>query len=146
MASGPSTSASRWSVSSATSIAASSAFRRFVREFALSGDENLIAEARKQQEALAKSVKQGLDEIKNPERRARMTEISEQFEKYAKNFDKLVALKQEQNKLTTGVLDPLGAKYARMIEELQTMLRSRQATRTTRSWPAKPSSSCCWRG
>ena len=62
------------------------AFRRFVREFALSGDEKLIAEARKQQEVLAKSVKQGLDEIKNPERRARMTEISEQFEKYAKRF------------------------------------------------------------
>ena len=73
-----------------------------MREFSVSGDEKLIAEARKQQEVLAKSVKQGLDEIKNPERRARMTEISEQFEKYAKNFDKLVALKQEQNKLTTG--------------------------------------------
>ena len=95
------------------------AFRRFVREFALSGDEKLIVEARKQQEVLAKSVKQGLDEIKNPERRARMTEISEQFEKYAKNFDKLVALKQEQNKLTTGVLDPLGAKSLVLIVELQ---------------------------
>ena len=95
------------------------AFRRFVREFALSGDEKLIAEARKQQEVLAKSVKQGLDEIKNPERRARMTEISEQFEKYAKSFDKLVALKQEQNKLTKDVLDPLGAKSLVMIEELQ---------------------------
>jgi methyl-accepting chemotaxis protein len=95
------------------------AFRRFVREFALSGDEKLIVEARKRQEALAKSVKQGLDEIKNPERRARMTEISEQFEKYARNFDKLVALKQEQNKLTTGVLDPLGAKSLGMIVELQ---------------------------
>ena len=79
----------------------------------------LIAEARKQQEVLAKSVKQGLDEIKNPERRARMTDISEQFEKYAKNFDKLVALKQEQNKLTTGVLDPLGAKSLVLIVELQ---------------------------
>ena len=32
------------------------AFRRFVREFALSGDEKLIVEARKQQEVLAKSV------------------------------------------------------------------------------------------
>ena len=48
-----------------------------------------------------------------------MTEISEQFEKYAKNFDKLVALKQEQNKLTTGVLDPLGANSFVLIVELQ---------------------------
>ena len=96
------------------------AFRRFVREFSISGDEHLIAEARKGQEALAKSVKQGLDEIKNPERRARMNEISEQFEKYARNFDKLIALKQEQNKLTKEVLDPLGAKSRTLIEELQT--------------------------
>ena len=96
-------------------------YRRFVREFAVSGDENLIAEARKRQEVLAKSVKQGLAEIKNPERRARMIEISEQFEKYAKNFERLVALKQEQNKLTKDVLDPLGAKSRTMIEELQTV-------------------------
>lgn len=95
------------------------AFRRFVREFALSGEENLIAEARQRQQVLAKSVKQGLDEIKNPERRARMVEISEQFDKYGRNFDKLVALKQEQNKLTKEVLDPLGAKTRAEIEELQ---------------------------
>ena len=50
-----------------------------------------------------------------------MAEISEQFEKYARNFDKLVALKQEQNKLTKEVLDPLGAKSRSKIEELQTM-------------------------
>jgi len=96
-------------------------YRRFVREFSLSRDENLIAEARKRQEALAKSVKQGLDEIKNPERRARMTEIGEQFAQYARNFDRLVALKQEQNKLVGGVLDPLGVKTLAMIEELQNM-------------------------
>ena len=94
-------------------------YRRFVREFSVSGDENLIAEARKRQETLAKSVKQGLDEIKNPERRAGMTAIGEQFGQYVKNFDKLVQLKQEQNKLTKEVLDPLGAKSLAMIEELQ---------------------------
>jgi methyl-accepting chemotaxis protein len=97
------------------------AFRRLVREFSLSGDESLIAEARKRQEVLAKSIKQGLAEIKNPERRARMAEIGEQFEKYVSNFDKLVTLKQEQNKLTKEVLDPLGVKSRAEIEELQTM-------------------------
>jgi methyl-accepting chemotaxis protein len=97
------------------------AFRRFVREFSLSGEESLIAEARKRQEALARSIKQGLDEIKNPERRAGMNEINTQYEKYAKNFDKLVALKQEQNKLVKDVLDPLGLKSRTEIEELQVM-------------------------
>ena len=123
------------------------AFRRFVREFSVSGDENLIAEARKRQEVLAKSVKQGLDEIKNPERRAGMAEINEQFEKYAKNFDKLVALKQEQNKLTKEVLDPLGAKSLAVIEELQTMAAVKAGNSEHRDrWAAKPSSNCCWRG
>ncbi|HEY9452553.1 MAG TPA: methyl-accepting chemotaxis protein [Bradyrhizobium sp.] len=96
-------------------------YRRFVREFSVSGDETLIAEARKRQEALARSVKQGLDEIKNPERRAGMAEINEQFTQYARHFDRLVALKQEQNNLTKDVLDPLGAKTLAMIEELQNM-------------------------
>ncbi len=94
-------------------------YRRFVREFSVSGDEKLIAEARKRQEALAKSVKQGLDGIRNPERRAGMAEINEQFTQYARHFDRLVVLKQEQNKLTGDVLDPLGAKTLAMIEELQ---------------------------
>ena len=71
-------------------------FRRFVREFSVSGDENLIAEARKRQDVLAKSVKQGIDEIKNPERRAGMGEINDQFTLYAKNFDKLVALNRSR--------------------------------------------------
>ena len=85
-------------------------YRRFVREFSCRATRSLIAEARKRQEVLAKSIKQGLDEIKNPERRAGMAEINDQFVMYAKNFDKLVVLKQEQNKLTREVLDPLGAK------------------------------------
>ena len=107
------------------------AFRRFVREFSLSGDENLIAEARKRQDVLAKSIKQGLDEIKNPERRAAMNEISAQYEKYAKNFDKLVALKQEQNKLLKDVLDPLGFKSRTQIEELQAMAVSKAGNSNT---------------
>jgi methyl-accepting chemotaxis protein len=94
-------------------------YRRFVREFSLSGDENLIAEARKRQETLANGVKQGLDEIRNPERRAKMAEISGQFQQYARSFDKLVLLKQGQNKLTRETLDPIGAKSLAMLEELQ---------------------------
>ncbi len=96
-------------------------FRRFVREFSLSGDESLIAEARKRQQALAKSIKQGIDEIKNHERHQKMVELNQQFELYGKDFDKLVALKQEQNKLTKEVLDPLGLKSRAEIEQLQTM-------------------------
>lgn len=106
-------------------------FRRFVREFSVSGDESLIAEARKGQEALAKNIKRGLDEIKNPERRQKMVELNGQFEIYTKDFDKLVALKQEQNKLTKEVLDPLGLKSRAEIEELQVMAATKAGNSNT---------------
>jgi methyl-accepting chemotaxis protein len=97
------------------------AFRRFVREYSVSGDDKLVAEARTRQQVLAKSIKQGTDEIKNPERHRKMVELGEQFEHYGSGFDGLVALKQEQNRLTKEVLDPLGAKSRSEIEELQAL-------------------------
>ena len=95
------------------------AFRRFVREFAATGDESLIDGARKRQERLVNGIKQGLNTIKVAERHKKMENIEEQVEHYAKDFDKLIALKQEQNKLTNEVLDPLGLKSTTEIEELQ---------------------------
>jgi methyl-accepting chemotaxis protein len=95
------------------------AFCRFVREFSLSGDESLIEEARKRQQALSGSIKRGIDEIKNPEGRRKMMELGDQFEKYGKDFDGLVALKKEQNQLTKAVLDPIGLRSSREIEALQ---------------------------
>ena len=97
-------------------------FRRFVREYSVSGDDKLVTEARTRQQALANSIRQGIDEIKNPERHKKIIEVGEQFEHYGKDFDKLVALKQEQNKLTKEVLDPLGAKTRSEIEGLQAMI------------------------
>jgi methyl-accepting chemotaxis protein len=98
------------------------AFRRFVREYSVSGDDKLVTEARTRQQALANSIRQGIDEIKNPERHKKIIEVGEQFEHYGKDFDKLVALKQEQNKLTKEVLDPLGAKSRSEIEGLQAVI------------------------
>jgi len=97
-------------------------FRRFVREYSLSGDEGLIADARKRQQVLAASIKAGLDEIKNPERHRKIVEVAEGFERYGKDFDKLIALKQEQNKQTVEILDPLGAKSLNLLEQLQAAL------------------------
>jgi len=97
-------------------------FRRFVREYSVSGDDKLVTEARTRQQALANSIRQGIDEIKNPERHKKIIELGEQFEHYRKDFDRLVALKQEQNKLTKEVLDPLGAKTRSEIEGLQAMI------------------------
>jgi methyl-accepting chemotaxis protein len=98
------------------------AFRRFVREYSVSGDDKLVSEARARQQALANSIRQGIAEIKNPERHRKIVELGEQFEHYGRDFDKLVALKQEQNNLTKEVLDPLGAKSRSEIEGLQAMI------------------------
>jgi methyl-accepting chemotaxis protein len=95
------------------------AFRRFVREFAVSGDENLVPEARKRQQIVADHIKRGLAAFKVAERIKKLEHIRDQFEQYAKDFDKLVVLKQEQNKLTKEVLDPLGLKSTTEIQELQ---------------------------
>src|SRR6266850_3207281 len=97
------------------------ALRRYVREFSLSDDETLIEPAQKQRMMVTAKIGEGLSEIKNPERHKKMVEVGEQFEKYSKDVDKLIALKQEQNKLTKEVLDPLGVKSRTEIEELQTM-------------------------
>lgn len=94
-------------------------FRRFVREYSVSGEEKLVTEARSQQAVLIESIKQGLDQIKNPERRAKMVELAEQFELYRANFDKLVGLRQAQDKLVREVLDPVGSKSRADIEKLQ---------------------------
>ncbi|NVN88867.1 MAG: HAMP domain-containing protein [Rhodopseudomonas sp.] len=107
------------------------AFRRFVREYSLSGDDGLIGEARNRQRALDDSIKQGLDQIKNPERHKKMAELGESYKLYVANFDKLIALKQEQNKLTKEVLDPLGMKSRSEIEELQSVAVSRAGNSNT---------------
>jgi len=95
------------------------AFRRYVREIALSGDEALIEPAQKQRAAVTAKIGQGLNEIKNPERHQKMAALGEQFEKYGKDFDRLVTLKQEQNRETKEILDPLGLKSTAEIEQLQ---------------------------
>jgi methyl-accepting chemotaxis protein len=95
------------------------ALRRLVREFALSGDEALIEPAQKQRATVTAKITEGLNEIKNPERHQKIAEIAGQFEKYGKDLDRLIALKQEQNKEVKEVLDPVGLKSTVEIEELQ---------------------------
>jgi CHASE3 domain sensor protein len=97
------------------------AFRRFVREFALTGDEANIAPAEKERATLKEGIAKGLATFKNPERRAKMEDIARQFESYSKDFDKVVALKRDQTKLVKDVLDPSGVKMRTDLLEQQTV-------------------------
>ncbi|MEW6451647.1 MAG: methyl-accepting chemotaxis protein [Pseudomonadota bacterium] len=96
------------------------AFRRFVREYAVTGNEDDVAAANKGREILKVAIGKGLAEIKNPERAAKMKHIAEQFEGYSKGFDKLIVLRREQIKMISEVLDPTGLRLRNDIEQLQT--------------------------
>ncbi len=96
------------------------AFRGFVREYAVTGNEDDVAAANKGREILKVAIGKGLAEIKNPERAAKMKHIAEQFEGYSKGFDKLIVLRREQIKMISEVLDPTGLRLRNDIEQLQT--------------------------
>ena len=95
------------------------AFRRFVREYAVTGEEADVVAAEKGRSVLSAIIATALNEIKNPERLARTKEVSEQFELYAKDFEKLIVLRRGQDKVIKEVLDPSGAMMRNSFEELQ---------------------------
>jgi len=95
------------------------AFRRFVREFAVTGEEADVVAAEKGRAVLGDIIAKGLAEIKNPERLAKMKQVSEQFGTYGKDFDRLVVVRREQLKDTKEVLDPSGSKLLAAFEGLQ---------------------------
>ena len=84
------------------------AFRRFVREYALTSDEKNYENANKEAANLRPLLKQGLDEIKNPERHQKIEDIARGFEGYSKEFEKVVAQTREQDKLQHEAMDPTG--------------------------------------
>ncbi|UZE50113.1 HAMP domain-containing methyl-accepting chemotaxis protein [Rhodopseudomonas sp. P2A-2r] len=101
------------------------ALRRFVREYSASGEEALVEPAQKQRETVAARIAEGLAQVKNPERRAKISHINDEFQRYGKDFDRLIGLKREQNKLVAEVIDPIGRKARAEIEDLQSMAVSK---------------------
>jgi methyl-accepting chemotaxis protein len=95
------------------------AMRRYVREFALAGDEANVAAAEKRRSTLQSTISKALSTIKIPEQRVKIEEISRSFSAYLKAFDTVVAQKREQAKLASGELDPSGQKLTADFEELQ---------------------------
>ena len=93
--------------------------RRFVREYAVSGDEAMVTAAEKEFATLKATVAKGLVTIKHPERLAKMQETARQIDVYARDFAKLVPLRRAQMKDTKEVLDPSGQKLRLDFEALQ---------------------------
>ncbi|BBF93612.1 HAMP domain-containing methyl-accepting chemotaxis protein [Blastochloris tepida] len=95
------------------------AFRRYVREYATTGSEEARETGLKRRDSAQAAIARGIETIRNPERLARMKAISEQLKAYAKDFDRLVDLWREQDRLRDRVLDPLGDRLLADAERLQ---------------------------
>jgi methyl-accepting chemotaxis protein len=95
------------------------ALRKEVREYALSGSEDNVASAEKVRASLSALIAKALAQIKNPERLAKVKELSENAALYGKQLDRLVALRRELDKLSKDVMDPTGLKLRVDFEELQ---------------------------
>jgi methyl-accepting chemotaxis protein len=95
------------------------AFRRHVREYALTGNEEQVEAAGKVRARLVKAIENGLGEIRNPGRLSKMEEISARFSGYTKDFDKLTELRRAQQAQISNVLDPNGSKLRVELEKMQ---------------------------
>ena len=95
------------------------AYRRFVREYAVTGEEANVVAAEKGRALLSGIVSNALGQIKNPERLAQTKQLSDRFALYSAAFDKLVGFRRELDKVTKEVLDPTGLKLRTDLEELQ---------------------------
>ncbi|MFH1344155.1 MAG: methyl-accepting chemotaxis protein [Pseudomonadota bacterium] len=94
------------------------AFRRYAGEVSENIEENFAA-ADKTRKIVRERLDQALKGIKDTERLAKVKHMSDQFDIYSKDFDKVVPMQREQAKLVKEVLDPLGRKLRVDLERLQ---------------------------
>jgi methyl-accepting chemotaxis protein len=94
-------------------------FRMSVLEFAANGNESSQIDAAKNGKTIQAAVAAALKVTHNPTRVANIKKIESEAEAYARHFDTLVQLRNDQTQLTMWVLDPLGQKLRQDIEQLQ---------------------------
>ncbi|MDP1911539.1 MAG: HAMP domain-containing protein, partial [Hyphomicrobium sp.] len=94
------------------------AFRRFAGEVSENIEENFAA-ADKTRKIVRERLDLALKSIKDPQRLAKVKGMSDQFEIYSKDFDKVVPMQREQAKLVKEVLDPVGQNLRIDLERLQ---------------------------
>ncbi|NEW87498.1 MULTISPECIES: HAMP domain-containing methyl-accepting chemotaxis protein [Rhodopseudomonas] len=99
-------------------------FRRTVREYSLTGEDTLIAEAGKRRAELQDNIQQAMQLVRDPGRRAAMVELGSKFASYVAQFDELTKLRQDQNRLSATVLGPVGQRIVGQLEQLQSATMS----------------------
>jgi methyl-accepting chemotaxis protein len=95
------------------------ALRRYVREYVATGSEQALDIGLKRRDAVRASIAKGFVTMKNPERLSKLRGISEKVETYARDLDRLVSLKRDQDKAIHQVLDPSGMRLTGALEQLR---------------------------
>ncbi len=93
--------------------------RRFTREFGINGEPKNLEGAAKQHDLVGKAINAGLAEIKNPERSAKIRDVSEKFKNYNMLFEKTVEARRDFDHTLKDVLDRVGSEMNAKAEELQ---------------------------
>jgi methyl-accepting chemotaxis protein len=97
-------------------------YRRIVREATSDTDAaSAVKRAEEEEQRVKAAIEHGINEIHNPERHAKVVEIKERFEDYAKLAHKAEELRQEKEEIGHKVLDADGAKLKADLEELLTI-------------------------
>ncbi|SMF65938.1 methyl-accepting chemotaxis protein [Azospirillum oryzae] len=84
--------------------------RRNVVNYSFSGNNTLIAPTQAQQKKLGEILRAIREATQDPGRRANLDRMIQQFDGYAANFDKLVKLREQRDRLVAEELMPLGTK------------------------------------
>lgn len=92
--------------------------RQFAENFAYSGNPDMAARGDAALAKVEKVIQQGLTEITNPERLARIREIEEMTKHYAMSFDRLKDALNRSGKLRREVIDPAGETMLRDFTNL----------------------------
>ncbi|MDB5642722.1 MAG: mcpA [Hyphomicrobiales bacterium] len=93
-------------------------YRRYVREYALSGNAAALESATKGEVAVHQSVQEALNQVRSPDRRNKLGELGTAFDEYALLFRKSSAMRQSYDTMLAKELEPLGAKLEDDIHQL----------------------------
>jgi len=92
--------------------------RRNVRIFGLTGDEGAATATREVQKKLADLLGITHSKMLDPHRKANLESMTALFEEYKKDFEKLVALRHNRDKLVEEGMNPIGKEMRETLSEL----------------------------
>ena len=92
--------------------------RRYVREFAVTGEDEQADKAHEHAKEIDAVLARAQEEIKNPERLAKVGEVAKDFASYRQGFDQIIALKHEEDQLVKDKMNPLGKTLTEEFEGL----------------------------